>query len=522
MSEAQIEKDNDSLCEAVEQLDAPAGQACGETASALPEAESESFAALFAAQENAATPSLAPGQRVKVSVVAVTSDTIFVSTGAKVDGIVDVADFDKNCPLPQVGDILDLYVAAITPQEVRMAKTVSGSGGLVALEEAKQASLPVEGKVQAVVKGGFAVEVMKRRAFCPLGQMDVRITDAPEVFVGKTFPFLITRLEKNGRNIVVSRRVLLEREQGESRSAFMATIREGDVVEGVVVRIAPFGAFVELALGVEGLIHLSELSWERIGNAGESVAVGDNIRAKILSISDESPTPRISLSARQVMDNPWQGIGDHFAEGDIISGKVIRNAPFGSFVSVLPGIEGLIHISELSYEKNVRTPDEVVKPGETVTVKVKGIDYDKKRLSLSLKDAGSDPWDSVPELFALDQEVTGTVEKKNVFGIFVTLSPGITGLLPASAISAARAQSRFEKMRPGESIQALVREIDRKGRKITLGLAEAAAAFEKRPGKRPSSSGEEKDWKKHVPQAPAVPFGGTLGMALQAAVLKKK
>lgn len=481
------------------------------------ESEDENFAAMFEAQS---TPGahLSPGQRVTVTVVAVTSDTVFVSTGSKVDGIVERSELEEDGgATPAVGDSLDLYVVTVSPQEVRLSKMMRGAGGLAALEEAKDARLPVEGKIQAIVKGGFAVEVMKRRAFCPLGQMDLRPVEDPESFIGKTLPFIITKLEKGGRNIVLSRRVILEEEQAENREAFLSSVAVGDVLEGAVVRLAPFGVFVELATGVEGLIHLSELAWGRVAQADEVVSVGDKIRVKILDIATTDKGPRISLSSRQVMDDPWKTVEGRLTEGEIVTGKVVRNAAFGSFVEVLPGIDGLIHISELSYEKRVNKPDEVLTVGETVTVKIKGVDLDKKRLSLSLRDVGGDPWEGVAEDFPIGEEITGTVEKRAPFGVFISLRPGVTGLLPASAISSSRGKSGIEKANPGDAVKVFVREVDTTNRKVTLGLADSG---EKREGGREK---EDKDWKKHAPK-PAQPgeFGNTLSFAMQAALTKKK
>lgn len=494
----------------------PASEPSVPAESSSPAAEAEeSFAEMFAAQS---TPGahLSPGQRVSVTVVAVTSDTIFVSTGSKVDGIVERSELEEDgAPTPEVGDALDLYVVAVSPQEVRLSKMMRGAGGLAALEEAKAARLPVEGKVQAIVKGGFAVEVMKRRAFCPLGQMDLRPVEDPESFIGKVFPFLITKLEKGGRNIVLSRRVLLEAEQAENRDAFLKTVSPGDVLEGTVVRLAPFGVFVELTPGVEGLIHLSELAWGRVVQADEVVSVGDAVRVKVLEIASAEKGPRISLSVRQITEDPWKTVGERISEGQIISGKVVRNAPFGAFVEVLPGIDGLIHISELSYEKRVNKPEEVVTVGETVSVKVKEIDLDKKRLSLSLREAGSDPWETVLEEFPVDSEVTGTVEKKAPFGVFITLRPGVTGLLPQSAISSSKSRGLVDKAPAGASLQLIVREVDTANRKITLALPDSHA--------EKAAAREEKDWRKHAPKpASQGSFGNTLGLAMQVALKKKK
>lgn len=501
----------------------PVAEAPGQTPG-----EEMSFAEMLQ-QHEAEEPShgrFTPGQRVTVKIVAITNDTVFVSTGAKVDGIVDREELLVDGELPyQVGDALELYVVTATSQEVRLSKVIRGAGSLTALEDAKEAGVPVEGKVTAQVKGGYSVEIMKRRAFCPLSQMDLRPSDDPEAYIGKTLAFIITRLEKGGRNIVVSRRVLLEREQAENRASVLNDIHEGDVLEVTVTRLTPFGAFVELAPGVEGLVHISELSWSRISNADEAVSLGDRIRVKVLSIKQGEKDTRISLSAKQVMDDPWKDIADRLHAGDILEGKVVRTAPFGAFVEVLPGIEGLVHISELSYERRVNKTEDVVVAGDRVTVKVKDVDPLKKRISLSLRDVGGDPWDTVEDAFAVDQVVTGTMEKRAPFGFFVTLAPGITGLLP-NAVLTADARKIFDKTGPGDAVSVRIKGIDQANKKISLGPEdESAEAVGNAPaggGRRErQASNEEKDWKKHAPKTEQSAFG-SLGSALQAALNKKK
>ena len=363
------------------------------------------------------------------------------------------------------------------------------------------------------VKGGYAVDIMKRRAFCPLSQIDLRPLDDPESPVGKIHPFLITRLEKNGRNIVVSRRLLLEREQQENREALLADIHEGDVREAVVSRLAPFGAFVELAPGVEGLVHLSELSWTRVAQADEAVSVGDRVRVKILGLhSKEEKDTRISLSIRQVTDDPWKDVENRLAPGDVLSGKVVRNAPFGAFVELLPGVEGLVHLSELSYEKRVLKADALVAPGDTIRVKIKEVDAAKKRISLSLRDVDGDPWDNAGELLSVGAQITGTVEKRAQFGLFVTLSPGITGLLPTSVIQASPSRKALERLAAGDAVSVRLKDIDTRNRRISLAPA----------GEEETQEAEEKDWKRHAPKPAPAPAMGTLGLALQAAMKKKK
>lgn len=499
-------------------IEAPAAAAPAETAAA-PQAEAQeemSFAEMLAEHERVEEPQsrLSPGQRVTVRVVAITNDTVFVSTGSKVDGIVDREELEVDGELPcAVGDSIDLYVVTVSPQEVKLSKIVRGAGSISILEEAKDAGLPVEGKVTGQVKGGYSVDIMKRRAFCPASQIDLRPLEDPEAPVGKTFPFIITRLEKGGRNIVVSRRVLLEREQAENRDALLAQINVGDTTEATITRLAPFGAFAELAVGVEGLIHLSELSWTRIGQADEAVSPGDRVRVKVLSIDKGEKGTRISLSVKQVTDDPWKDVASRLSPGDTVSGKVMRTTPFGAFVEVLPGVEGLVHISELSYERRVNKAEDIVVAGDVITVKVKDVDSAKKRISLSLRDVAGDPWSTVADSFALESDVTGTVEKRAAFGLFIALAPGITGLMPNSVWQASPAKKDIERLNAGDAVSVRIKEIDSQNRRISLAPA----------GDENDVESVEKDWKKHAaPAAPKAPSMGALGFALQNAMKNKK
>jgi len=474
--------------------------------------ESMSFAEMLAQEEQGERVRLEPGQRVHVHIVAITADTIFVSTGSKVDGIVERSEMEVDGELSyQVGDSLDLYVIAATPQEVRLSRVMSGDASLAALEEARDAGLPVEGRVTGQVKGGFSVDVMKRRAFCPISQMDIRPIADPESVVGQVYAFLITKLENRGRNIVVSRRDLLERERAESLEQLLAEMHEGDFREGVVSRLAPFGAFIELAPGVEGLAHLSELSWGRVDHADEAVSVGDTVRVKVLSIAKEAKGLRISLSIKAGMDDPWNSVGDRLKVGEAVTGKVMRLAPFGAFVEVLPGVEGLVHLSELSFEKRIMKAEEVVSAGDVVSVKVKEIDPAKRRISLSLRDTVGNPWDRIDELLTVGSDVTGTVEKRAPFGLFITLAPGITGLLANQVVTASPQRKTFERLGPGDAANVRIRAIDAAGRRISL-----------LPAGEEGSADSGDDWKQHAPKSEPASSLGALGLAMQAAKAKKE
>lgn len=517
--------------------------------SQAPEQENVSFAEMLAAQEDSEPANrLETGQRVKATVVAITADTVFVSTGRKVDGIVERAELEKDGELTcQIGDELDLYVVHVSPQEVRLSKVLRGAGGLEALTEAKEAGLPVEGKVTGAIKGGFSVDIMRRRAFCPASQMDVRPVDSPESIVGKTFNFLITKLEQHGRNIVVSRRVLLEAEQAEGREAFFGTVSEGDVLQGTVTRLMPFGAFVELAPGVEGLVHVSELSWSRTTQTNEVLSVGETVRVKLLSVSkDDKGATRVSLSIRQITEDPWNAVADQVHVGDVVSGKVVRLSNFGAFVEILPGVDGLVHLSEMSWGKRVHKADEVVHVGDQVQVKIKEIDLEKRRVSLSLRDALGDPWVEVAEAYPLESIHTGKVEQKAAFGLFINLAPGVTGLMPNSLMNGVVGRDRLNKLVPGDEVQVSINAVDLTNRRISLAPAGAdaeplpASAVSAAPGapegrKGPRRDGAksgkprgprhepgDEDWKRHQQQAPSFGGFGTLGAALQQALHDKK
>jgi small subunit ribosomal protein S1 len=298
----------------------------------------------------------------------------------------------------------------------------------------------------------------------------------PAAYVGQTFTFLIKRLEERGRNIVVSRRDILQKELDASRKAFMAQLNEDAVLDGTVTRIMPFGAFVILAPGVEGLVHISELSWSRLDTPEQAVKVGDRLQVKVLGIKDgEKPGfKKISLSVKQAMGDPWADARNRIQVGSKLMGKVTRCANFGAFVELFPGIEGLVHISEMSYTRRVMRPDEVVTPGDEIMVMVKEFDLDRKRISLSIKDAEGDPWAEVGEKFKPGKTVQGRVEKKESFGIFVSLAPGVTGLLPKSKIAASEKAAEFDTLKPGSVIGVSIDGVNIEERKISLGTGAAA------------------------------------------------
>jgi small subunit ribosomal protein S1 len=352
----------------------------------------EDFAALLAEYDrHGIRPRV--GDRVRATVVGVGEHAVFVDIGAGVDGVVlreDLADVHGVVSVAE-GDELDLYVVACSASELRLARSLSGVAGLAALEEAFQAKVPVEGRVHAVVQGGLEVQVAGRRAFCPASQAADGYVDDLGSLVGQTLRFRITAMDSRGRNIVLSRRQLLEAERRASQEAFWAAVREGDVVDGVVTRCAAFGVFVEVAPGLEGLVHLSELSWRRGVAPEDVVAVGERVRVKYLGWSQgkKEGERRLALSLKQAAADPWDRAAQELVEGEKYPGTVSRLADFGAFVELWPGVEGLVHTSEIRLGRRIRRASDVLQVGDAVVVQVLTVDSVGRRLSLALVEAPS-------------------------------------------------------------------------------------------------------------------------------------
>lgn len=469
------------------------------------ESMEQSFAELFAASEMEAKPELRVGDRVKGRIITVGEELVYVDTGAKIDAVVDrneLADKDGGFSLRE-GDEVELFVVSRQAGEVRLGRSMGGDGGVEQLQAAMEGGIPVEGRIKETCKGGFRVSVLGKTAFCPLSQVDSRPVTDPESLVGQTLPFLVTRVEERGRNIVVSRRALLDREQAESVAAFKDRVKPGDVIQGRVTRLAPFGAFVEIAPGLEGLVHISELGWSRALATEDVVAPGDTVTVKFLKLEEQDKGRlRVELSMKQAQADPWEGVSGKFQVGGKVSGRVIRLAPFGAFVEIAPGIEGLVHVSEMSYLKRVHKPEDVVAAGDDIPVMIKSIDPEARRIALSMRDVEGDPWDGLAERYKKGQVVPGVVEKRENFGLFVRLEPGVVGLLPASRLERGEDEAAVNA-KPGDTIPVVVDAIDLEKRRISLALPNA---------------GQVEDWREFSGREENL---GSLGEHLKKAMEKK-
>ncbi len=349
----------------------------------------QSFAELFEASYAGQGEPLNVGDKISARIISIGAENVYFDTGTKVDGVADkkeLLDAEGNFPHKE-GESIDLYVVSKTRSEIVLSRALAGAGGYEMLQNAKDAGLPVDGRVKETCKGGFSVEIMGRRAFCPVSQIDARFVEDTEAYVGNTYPFLISKLEERGRNIVVTRRALIERERQAATEEFLSAIKPGEEIEGTVVRLTDFGAFVDLG-GLDGLVHVSEISWSRVNHPSEVLSEGQTVKVKILGLDQDRG--RISLSIKQAEGDPWSRIDKTFAAGQVVDGKVMRTAGFGAFVEIAPGIEGLVHISQLSYDRVEKTED-AVSPGDEVKVKILSISPEDHRVSLSIKETMERP-----------------------------------------------------------------------------------------------------------------------------------
>jgi small subunit ribosomal protein S1 len=473
------------------------------------EEKEQSFAAMLEAYSPGAESDMGVGDKITGKIVSIGRDAVFVDTGTKIDGVVDKAELiDENGEMTlQEGDMLELYIVALSDEEIKLSRALSGIGGLNMLKEAYAKAAPVEGKIIETCKGGVRVEVMQRKAFCPVSQLDINYVENASNYVGETHHFLISTFEENGRNIVLSRRALLSREQEKARKEFYKTLTAGATLDGTVTKVMPYGAFVQLSTGVEGMVHISEMSWSKAASSESIVKIDDIVRVKVIGLEPDQKQGllKISLSMKQLAEDPWLSAGEKFHEGDKIQGTVTRCTHFGAFVEVAPGIEGLVHISEMSYKKRVLKPEDVVTAGEIVSVMIKEVDLDKRRLSLSIRDAEGDPWIGISEKYKIGQSVEGLLEKKEKFGYFINLEPGITGLLPKSNLNKADKPAEIEKRREGDTIAVIIEAINPGERKITL---------------TPTDTAEEQDWQSFSGDSSS--SLGALGEKLQLALNKKE
>jgi small subunit ribosomal protein S1 len=433
--------------------------------------ESEDFAALFAQHE--ARRALEKGQVVKGRVIQITAEHVFVDVGGKGEAWIDRAELaDAEGQLRvKVGDEVEATVVS-TGDEIRLShKLRQGAHAREALAVAAQTGVPVEGKVAGVIKGGYEVTVGGLRAFCPFSQMDLRRVDSEQDYVGRVLEFRVTRYAEGGRNLVLSRRALLEEQAAVTAVETRKKIVPDAVLPGTVVSLADFGAFVDLG-GVQGLVPMSELSHGRVERAGDRLRVGETVTVKVLRLDAEKG--RITLSLKALEGDPWAAVSGQLRERQVVRGRAVRATDFGVFVELFPGVDGLLHASEIPRHRQGALR-ELVSAAAEIAVMIVSIDPAKRRVALALAPEGASVGEQMESAVSVGAVVTGTVERVEPFGVFVRLGPGQTGLVPNAELGTARGTDHRRMFPAGTELKVLVLAIEEGGRRIRLSREKALA-----------------------------------------------
>jgi small subunit ribosomal protein S1 len=427
-------------------------------------------------------------------IISIGKDDVFVDLGGKSQGVVPIMQFDDVEPV--VGAEMEFTVERYDEREGLLVLTRKGSVASNATWESLEVGQVVEGTVTGVNKGGLELQVKQMRAFMPAGQIDLYFNPDLSVFINQKMQGEVTAFDAHAKNLVLSRRNILEREKEAAKSKLLEELAEGQVRRGTVRNVTDFGAFVDLG-GADGLLHVSELTYKRGVKPSELVKVGDQLDVKILKFDRESGKMSLSLKQARGID-PWADVANKYAVGTQVTGRVTKVETFGAFIEVEEGLEGLLPISELSWQRIGKTSD-VVKEGDTVRLVILSVDPAAKRMSFSLKQAGPDPWKTANERYATDMVVSGTVTRTVDFGAFVELEPGLEGLVHVSELSDNRVRSAAEVVKPGQQVNVRVLELDPEGRRISLSLksvhagaaasADAGQATPVRKKKRPELRG---------------------------------
>ncbi len=407
---------------------------------------------------------------VKGKIVKITDKEVVVNVGLKSEGILPLSEFNEDEEI-KVGDEIDVYLEDLEGDEGLAQISKKKADFLKVWDDIKECyteNKNIEGKVLRRVKGGLMVNVFGVEAFLPGSQIDVKPVNSIDDFVGKVIPVRVIKLNWKRKNIVVSRRVILEEEKEEEKKKFFEAVKEGDVLEGVVKNITEFGAFIDLG-GIDGLLHVTDMSWGRIAHPSEILAIGDKIKVKVIKVDREHE--RVSLGLKQLEPNPWEGIEERYTIGKRVKGRVVSLTDYGAFIELEKGIEGLIHVSEMSWTQHIQHPSELMKIGDIVEAIVLEVNKDEQRISLGLRQAIPDPWKDVEKKYPAGSKVEGKITNITSFGVFVELEEGVEGLLHVSDISWTRRIGHpREVFKKGQRIECKVLSVDVDKRRIALGL----------------------------------------------------
>ena len=417
---------------------------------------------------------LQEGQIIRGRVLAVTASEVIVDIGYKSEGIIpatEFTDFSGNVTV-KPGDAVDVLLERTEDQNGYVVLSKDKAEKMKVWDEVEKSyrlGTTVRGRVIDRIKGGLAVDIGVK-AFLPGSLVDVKPVKNLEALRGRELDFKVISVDKKRGNIVLSRKAVVEIEQEAKKKETLQLLEEGRVLRGVVKNLTDYGAFVDLG-GLDGLLHVTDMSWGRVNHPSDLVKVADEIDVVVLKFDRD--TERVSLGTKQLTEDPWAHVPDKYPSGSRVSGRITNVTDYGAFVELEEGVEGLVHVSEMSWSKKVKSPSKVVSPGDQVEAMVTDVNKDARRISLSLKDTLPDPWDSVVEKYAVGSTVTGKVRNLTDFGAFVEIEEGVDGLVHVSDMSwTKRIKHPSEVLKKGDDVQAIITSIDQENRRISLSIKE--------------------------------------------------
>ena len=413
---------------------------------------------------------ISENQIISAKVIGISDSDVMVEIGFKSEGLINRSEFNSK-DLPEIGSNIDIFLEKFEDTDGNITLSKYKADFIKRWEELKHfcdSEEPVKGKVVKRVKGGLVVDLGVIQAFLPGSQADVQPIKNFDDFIGKEFDFQIVKVDEVRKNLVVSRKAILEESLNEKRQELMTKIEIGAELEGVVKNITDFGAFVDLG-GVDGLIHITDFSWGRINHPSEIVEIGQKINVQVIDFNKE--TSRISLGLKQLVDNPWESIPEKYKVGDIVKGEIVSIMNYGIFIELEKGIEGLIHISEVSWTKNVQNLQDSFKVGNSIESKVLFVDSDEQKISLGIKQLSEDPWNKISDLVKVGDKKSGIVNKVTKFGAFVSLTDELEGFVRTTDFHWTKNSSHpKEFVNEGDKLDYIVLEILEKERKVLLSV----------------------------------------------------
>ena len=413
------------------------------------------------------------GKVVSGLVTGIEKDIVIVDIGLKTEGRIDAREFftPGEDTMPKVGDTVDIYLERIENalgQAVLSRDKARREEAWVKMHTFFEKEEPVNGEIVGRVKGGFTVDLGGISAFLPGSQVDIRPVRDIGPLMGQTQPFMILKMDRARGNIVVSRRAILEESRAEQRAELVGQLKEGETREGVVKNITDYGAFVDLG-GIDGLLHVTDMSWRRVSHPSQVLNVGDTVQVKIIRINPD--TQRISLGMKQLHEDPWNAAAAKYTPGTRHTGTVTNIADYGAFIELEEGVEGLVHVSEMSWTKKNIHPGKIVSTSQQIEVEVLDVDQEKRRISLGIKQVQSNPWDDFSDRFPLGSTVTGEVRSITEFGLFIGLDGEIDGMAHLSDLSWDKSgEEALKDYKKGDTVEAKILEVDIEKERISLGI----------------------------------------------------